>query len=141
MSNALLAPTTEASVSGHVGHSLSCYVKLADTEKIIIELKIQEYDKSQGKYVEVQEKFQLEQLNYGSDYHSNQVRFDGGTIRGFRKDGGLRVRQSWIPTNQLHEAVKQIPDHYHDYARNFFKVEMEKLVKNVLETQSLGVKI
>ena len=141
MSNTTLAPTTKAKVNSNAYFSFTCYVDLAETERIIVELTEKKYDYNLNTYVNSGEKvkYQLEQLTYTEE--NNQVRFYGGTIRGFRKDGALKFRANYVPTYCVKEVLAQIPDHYHDYARQAFDKEMEKLVKRVTTTQQNGVKL
>lgn len=147
MATPTIAPTTEAQVSAQSSFGFSCYVTLADTERIIIELSQQVWDSQKGRYVTLPEKlkFQLERLNYCTvrDFDSDEVvaEFDGGLIRGFRKDGALKFRETYIPRHQYKDVLAQIPDHYHDYAKEQFNIKMAELIKKVETTTKNGLKI
>lgn len=147
MTTQTIAPTTEAEVNSSASFGFSCYVTLADTERIIVELSEQVWDSSLGRYVMSadKKKFQLERLHYrtGRDFDSDEhiAEFDGGIIRGFRKDGALKFRESYIPRHQYKDVLAQIPDHYHEYARVAFDVEMAELKQQVETTIKNGLKI
>ena len=140
-----LEPTKKALVKVNAGYGFSCYTQLSDTEKILIEITDQVYDYQLNKWVNPPEKvkYQLEELHYhlgyGDDNH--EVLFHNAIIRGFRKDGALRYRTKYLPQSAHAEALTQIPDHYHDYARQAFEVEMAKLQKNLAITITKGVVI
>ena len=136
-----IAPTTETKVSGNTYFSFTCYVDLADTEKILIELSDMEYDQSKGNWVlsSTKQKYQLEQLCYTNE--GNEVKFYGATIRGFRKDGALKFRSTYLPSYNKQEAIQQIPMHYHDYAIKKFNDEMNELLNDVTTTIKNGVTI
>lgn len=143
-----IAPTTQAKVNTNATHGFSCYTYLADTEKIIIEVSEQVYDPQQKQYVLSTDKtkYQLEELHYHLGYRGNndndkEVSFSTAVVRGFRKDGALRYRTSYLPHHAHAEALAQIPDHYHDYARQAFQVEMAELQKKLAITISKGVVI
>jgi hypothetical protein len=136
-----LAPTTQSKVESSGNVSFDCSVELSDTEKIIIYVEVSEYDSKQMKYVEVTEKFQLEKLSYYTPYNEHEVKFTGGTIRGFRKDGGLKVRTTWIPVNQRQAVLNQIPDNYHDYARKAFAKKMIDLQQQLNLMTNGGIKL
>ena len=147
MTTQTIAPTTEAEVNSSTSFGFSCYITLADTERIIVELSEQVWDSSRGRYVlsADKKKFQLERLHYrtGRDFDNDEqvAEFDGGIIRGFRKDGALKFRESYIPRHQYKDVLAQIPDHYHEYARVAFDVEMEQLRQRVATTIKNGLKI
>ena len=141
-----IKPTDTATIGGGASFGFSCYTTLAETERIIIEISRVEYNYGLNSYQPTgdKEKYQLERLDYSMDYNDkNQVVFNGGIIRGFRKDGALRYRPTYIPHNSrtYKEVLAQIPDHYHDYARNHFAKEMQEILDKVKETQQNGVKL
>ena len=139
-----LEPTKEAQVNTFADFTFSCEVTLAETQRIIITLNISEtlWDSGLGQYVTTIEpkKFQLEKLSYYVN-GNNQCSFRGGTLRGFRKDGALKYRESYIPTSNISEALQQIPTHYHDYAIKEFNEKMLELSKDISLTIQNGVKL
>lgn len=144
--NTTLAPTTKAKVNAQSSFGFSCYVELAETERIIIEVAQQVYDHKVNNWVLApKEKFQLERLDYrvNRDFDSDdrEAQFDGGIIRGFRKDGALRYRETYIPRHQFAEVLAQIPDHYHDYAKEQFNIKMAKLQEQLTATIKNGLQI
>lgn len=145
--NTTLAPTTKAKVNAQSSFGFSCYVELAETERIIIEVAQQVYDHKVNNWVisPTKEKYQLERLDYrvNRDFDSDdkEAQFDGGIIRGFRKDGALRYRETYIPRHQFAEVLAQIPDHYHDYAKEQFNIQMAKLQKQLETTIKNGLQI
>lgn len=144
--NTTLAPTTKAEVNAQSSFGFSCYVELAETERIIIEVAQQVYDHKVNNWVLApKEKFQLERLDYRlhRDYDTDEqeAQFDGGIIRGFRKDGALKYRETYIPRHQFAEVLAQIPDHYHDYAKEQFNIKMAKLQEQLTATIKNGLQI
>jgi hypothetical protein len=142
-----LAPTTKAKVNAQSSFGFSCYVELAETERIIIEVAQQVYDSKVNNWVisPTKEKYQLERLDYRANHDYNwgdkEAQFDGGIIRGFRKDGALRYRETYIPRHQFAEVLAQIPDHYHDYAREQFTIKMQELQEQVEITIKNGLQL
>lgn len=134
-----LAPTTKATVSANASYGFSCYVKLSDTEKILVDVVTQEYDYTSNQYVDKQEKMQLEELHYNT--WDKTVTLNSIVVRGFRKDGALRFRSSYVSQRNTASVIKQIPKHYHDYAKEAFKTEMLKLKTELELTIRAGVKI
>jgi uncharacterized Fe-S cluster-containing radical SAM superfamily protein len=140
-----LEPTKQAIVNARGSYGFNCNTQLADTERILIEITDQVYDHQLNQWVNSPEKvkYQLEELQYRIGYgdNNNEVVFNNAIIRGFRKDGALRYRASYLPHNAHAEALAQIPDHYHDYARKAFQDEMAKLQNELAITISKGVVI
>lgn len=134
-----LAPTTKANVSANASFGFSCYVKLSDTEKILVDVTTPTYDNSTLKYVDKQEKVQLEELHYHNEHGS--VILSSMVVRGFRKDGALRFRSNYLAHKNTPSVIKQIPPHYHDYAKEAFKKEMLRLKTELELTIRAGVKI
>lgn len=147
MTTPTLAPTTQAKVNAQSSFGFSCYVELAETERIIIEVAQQVYDSKVNNWVisPTKEKYQLERLDYrvnrDFDTDDKEAQFDGGIIRGFRKDGALRYRETYIPRHQFAEVLAQIPDHYHDYAKEQFNIQMAKLQEQLTATIKNGLQI
>ena len=145
MTTTTIAPTTEATVNAQSSFGFSCYVQLAETERIFIEMGQMVYDQNLRKYVlsADKEKYQLEELQYHLGYgdEANTATFHNAVVRGFRKDGALRYRTTYIPHHAIQEVLKQIPDQYHDYARQAFDEKMAELQKKLDTTIKNGVVI
>lgn len=129
--------------------SFSCDVELSDTQQIIIDVPEVEWDYTINKYKRTGgiKKYRLEEIQYGiawGEDNKEQVILDNIKVRGFRKDGGLRFRDEtlWHLTDDMRkEVMAQIPDEYHDYAREEFASEMAKLQQLLTTITNNGVKI
>jgi hypothetical protein len=155
MNSTQLAPNTETELNTSSNLSFFCYVTLSEKEQIILEREKIDGDWVNGVFVGtntgIMEKFRLEQLHY-SGYgdgllnratHSvdSGVYLDRITVRGFRKDGGLKFRDTQLygASPAVAEMLPQIPDHYHDYARQEFAKEAIKLQTQLKELIKAGV--
>lgn len=140
-------PQTKANT--HSGISFSCDVKLSDSQQIIIDVPEVEWDYTINKYKKtgVIKKYRLEEIQYGikwGDDNREQVILDGIKVRGFRKDGGLRFRDEtlyYLTDELLKEVMAQIPDDYHNYAREEFAKTMADLQQLLTAITNNGVKI
>ena len=137
----------QTKVNAYYGVNFSCLIKLSDTEQIIVDVPEMTYDYNASKYVKTGgiKKYRLEELSYGIGYgEEHQVKLEHIRVRGFRKDGGLRYRQEtlWHLTDEaLKEVIAQIPDEYHNYAREEFAYKMVELQENLTKLTNNGVKI
>ena len=120
---------------------MACAVTLSDLDQIIIEVEDKEYDYSQGKYVlKGLKKVRLEELHYDLSQEQNEFRLDTLTVRGFRKDKGLRARTEHVGEITA-GIISQIPDHYHDRAKDFFFEASQTLLKKINQTIDNDLKI
>lgn len=121
--------------------TMACAVTLSDLDQIIIEVEDKEYDYSQGKYVlKGLKKVRLEELHYDLSQEQNEFRLDTLTVRGFRKDKGLRARTEHVGEITA-GIISQIPDHYHDRAKDFFFEASQTLLKKINQTIDNDLKI
>ena len=152
MSQVTIAPTTKTTVNTTSNISFYCYVRLSETEQIIVEKEIVNGNWVNGFFVSqptgVMEKFRLEQLiyvGYGEGGNANQkgVYLERIVLRGFRKDGAIKYRDITFFCNSpaLDKVLPQIPDQYHDYARKAFAEQSIKLQKELSTLINEGVKI
>jgi hypothetical protein len=125
--------------------SFSCYVTLSDKEQIIISIEETEGVWSNNGYslkpTGVVKKYRLEQLRYNTGGGENkEVSLRAIQVRGFRKDGGLKFRdtQFWHLDQKV---IDQIPDEYHNYAREAFAREVVILQGKLTNLIKEGVKI
>lgn len=130
--------TTDTNMSS--GISINCYVTLSDTEQMIISVEEKEGSWSNGNYViaktGVINKYRLEQLIYHTGFGDTRQGFnlESVKVRGFRKDGGIKFRDTCLYGLDK-EVIDQIPDHYHNYAREAFAkevVEMQTELTNII---------
>jgi hypothetical protein len=120
---------------------MACAVTLSDLDQIIIEVEDKEYDYSQRKYVlKGLKKVRLEELHYDLSQEQNEFRLDTLTVRGFRKDKGLRARTEHVGEITA-GIISQIPDHYHDRAKDFFFEASQTLLKKINQTIDNDLKI
>jgi len=153
MSNALeINKETQLNINGSL--SFSCSVTLSDTEQLILSIEETEGQWVNGNYKMVKtgetNKYRLEGLYYGKSYSYSEyspseegaIQLSSLTIRGFRKDGHLRYRNETLYTASItKEVIEQIPDSYHNYAREAFAKEMVKLQVELTDMTNKGVKI
>ena len=131
---------TKVNTSGHL--SFYCYVTLKDNEQMLIDIEETEWNGNSWVKTGVAKKFRLEKITYQNysrtDY--NTVNLYSIEVRGFRKDKGLRYR-----TDQFHnieqKMIDQIPDHYHNYAREAFAKEAIALQERLTLMTNEGVKV
>lgn len=121
--------------------TFNCNVQLADSDRILIEAEVMEFDSQKGQWVQVKRKFRLEELIYHNDSNArNHTRLSGIKVRGFRKDGALKARTQTIYRFN-DELLAQIPDHFHDPARKMFLEAMNNLLTEIREALNKGVQI
>jgi hypothetical protein len=147
MSNALDI-NTETAVNENGSLGFYCSVALSDKEQIIIAVEETEGQWVNGNYTMVKtgevNKYRLESLYYGKSYEQgdNGIYLSSLTIRGFRKDGHLRFRSETLYTARLtKEVIEQIPDEYHNYAREAFAKSMVELQEELINMTNKGVQI
>ena len=141
MSNQLIEKSDTKLRHSYERVTMSCVVTLSDLDQIIIEVEDREYDYSQGKYVlKGLKKVRLEELHYDLSQEQTEFRLESLNVRGFRKDKGLRARVEnvWEITAGV---ISQIPDHYHDRARDFFFEASQELLKKVNQTIDNDLKV
>ncbi len=121
--------------------SLWCQTTLSDLDQIIIEVEDKEYDYAKGQYVvKGLKKVRLEEMSYDLNRNESEFRLENLTVRGFRKDGGLRAR-----TELVHEItagiITQIPDHYHDRAKEYFFEATQSLKNKITQIIDNDLKV
>ena len=64
-------------------------------------------------------------------------------MRGFRKDGGLKFRDTsfYGQAPVMNKVMPQIPDSYHDYAREAWAKEAIELQKKLTNMTAIGVQV
>jgi hypothetical protein len=155
MTSTHLAPNTETKLNTSSNLSFYCYVTLSEKEQIILEKEMIDGDWVNGVFVGtntgIMEKFRLEQLIYSgygdgvlnraTNSVNSGVYLDRITVRGFRKDGGLKFRDTQFHGGSpaVEKMLPQIPDHYHDYAREEFAKESIKLQNQLKKLMKAGV--
>lgn len=131
---------TNVNANGNL--SFYCYVTLKDSEQILIDVEVKEWTNGRCQGTGVFKKFRLENLCYQSSGRNNDetVSLHSLEVRGFRKDKGLRYRTERLFRLDK-EMIDQIPDHYHNYAREAFVKEAVKLQQQLTTMTNEGVKI
>jgi hypothetical protein len=132
----------ETIVNTNSNLSFYCTVTLKDSEQILLDIEEREWSNGNYQGTGVIKKFRLEKITYQNysrtDY--NTVNLYSIEVRGFRKDKGLRYR-----TDQFHnieqKMIDQIPDHYHNYAREAFAKEAIALQERLTLMTNEGVKV
>lgn len=124
--------------------SFYSYITLKDSEQIIIDIEEKELQSVNGNYTQVKtgviKKFRLEELIYQSDYADGIVKLYAIEVRGFKKDMGLRYRSD-RQYNLDQEVIDQIPDEYHNYAKEAFAKEVIELQQRLTTMTNEGVQI
>lgn len=149
MTPTLIAPSTETKVQASNTLSFYCYTILAEAEQIIINIEETEYKDVNGSYTQVPtgvvNKYRLESLIYTgySDGMTEGIRLDRIVVRGFRKDGGLKFRDTsfYGQAPIMNKVMPQIPDSYHDYAREAWEKEAIELQKKLTNMTAIGVQV
>jgi hypothetical protein len=153
MTTALIAPSTETKLQTSSSLNFYCYVTLSETEQIILNVEETEWKTINNKYTQVPtgeiKKYRLETLiyaGYGDGGRNNKgtgVFLDRIVVRGFRKDGGLKFRDTSLYGQApiMDKILPQIPDSYHDYARQEFAKEAIKLQEQLTILTNMGVTV
>ena len=144
-----LAPSTETKVNVSNTLSFYCYTTLSDTEQIILEIEETDYKTVNGQYTQVPtgvvNKYRLESLIYTgySDGGTEGIHLDRIIVRGFRKDGGLKFRDTsfYGQAPVMNKVMPQIPDSYHDYARQAWAEQAIELQKKLTNMTTIGVQV
>lgn len=137
---ATLEINNETKVNESSNLSFSCRVVLEDNKQILIDLEEREWQGGNLVPTGVLKKVRLEELNYSTDYKENTVHLNSIEVRGFKKDGGLRYRTEYVYQIEQ-KTIDQIPDEYHDYAREAFAKEMVRLQEELTTMTNKGVRI
>ena len=141
---AVLTKTAKVEVSSSV--YFNCYITLSELEQKTIEIEDFEYVYSNGTSTlnptGVKRKVRLEKLIYGKDNWNNdsQVKLESIVVRGYRKDGAIRFRDEHL-RYITKEVLEQIPDSYHDYARQAFDKHSKELQAHITEMINNGLEI
>lgn len=129
---------TKVNTSGHL--SFYCYVTLKDNEQMLIDIEETEWNGNSWVGTGVSKKFRLEKITYQNYSRTSYdwVNLYSIEVRGFRKDKGLRYRtDTFHSPSQL--VIDQIPDHYHNYAREAFAKEVITLQERLTHMTNKGV--
>jgi len=138
---ATVTTQTETKVNANGNLSFYCRVTLKDSEQILIDIEEREWTNGSYQGTGVFKKVRLEELTYQS-HRTNEptVSLNSLEVRGFRKDKGLRYRTEMV-YNLDQKVIDQIPDHYHNYAREAFAKEVVELQQELTTMINEGVKI
>lgn len=137
---------TETAVNKNGSLGFYCSTTLSDNEQLILSVEEMEGKWVNNEYTMVKtgeiNKYRLESLYYGRGYTSgdNGVHLSSLTVRGFRKDGHLRYRSQTLH-RLTKEVIEQIPDSYHNYAREEFAKSMIELQEELIAMTNKGVQI
>ena len=120
--------------------SFYCTVTLKDSEQILLDIEEKEWTSGSYKGTGVFKKVRLEKLSYQSRHNNAIVSIYSLEVRGFRKDKGLRYRTEQV-YNLDQKTIDQLPDHYHNYAREAFAKEVIELQQQLTTMTNEGLKI
>ena len=138
---ATLTTQEETKVNANSYLSFSCNTKLKDSEQILIDIEERQWTNGSYQGTGVFKKVRLEELTYNSARSDNNtVSIYSLEVRGFRKDKGLRYRTE-VVYNLDQKTIDQIPDEYHNYAREAFAKEMIELQQQLTTMTNEGLKI
>jgi hypothetical protein len=141
MTTTLIAETT--SHTSHLGISFSIDTRLSDYDQIVIDVPHLEYQMLSTGWSRVNTgnvKFRVERIRYSLTNETFALCSIEG--RGFTKSGSLRVRETNFWTKDLiayPEILAQIPDHYHDKAKELFLQGSKELVENANAISANGL--
>jgi len=134
----------ETQVNTSSNLSFYSYVILKDSEQILIDLEEEEYKTVNGHYTKVKtgviKKVRLEKISYQSGRSDSTVNLYSLEVRGFRKDKGLRFRTDMVYSPDQ-KVIDQIPDEYHNYAREAFAKEIIQLQEELTTMTNGGIQI
>jgi hypothetical protein len=129
---------TKVNANGNL--SFYCYVTLKDSEQILLDVEEREWTNGSYKGTGVFKKVRLEELCYQSGGKDDIVSIYSLEVRGFRKDKGLRYRTERV-YHLDQKTIEQIPDHYHNYAREAFAKKVIELQQQLTTMTNEGIKI
>ena len=132
----------ETKSEGSTHLAFYCHTTLSDSQQIIIEIEGQDWGSNGYKKNGVFSSYRLEKLNYQVGYAKDNegVKLYSIVVRGFRKDKGLKFRETQV-YNLDQSVLDQIPDEYHDYARNEFAKGMAELQEELTDLTNKGLQI
>lgn len=86
-------------------------------------------------------KIMLDSIEY--DYRENEIFVNSIEGYGFRRDGKIRAKSFFIHKNnpQFADLLPQIPNSFHDNARDFFDKTLKKLSEELMEARQKGLQI
>lgn len=138
---ATLITQEQTNVNARSHLSFNCTTKLKDSEQILIDIEEREWTNGSYQGTGVFKKVRLEELTYNSSRNDNNtVSLYSLEVRGFKKDKGLRYRTEMV-YNLDQKTIDQIPDEYHNYAREAFAKEMIELKEELTTMTNGGVQI
>lgn len=130
---------------------MSYEYQLEDTKQILIEYHNYTTQHNNGNWVHVKQdkkKAILTEIHYQYETETNEFSIEYFVIQGFRKDKKIRARKEWVnaqsnwtPKELIQEILAQIPDNYHDQARQAFAQMTDTLQKRLTDTINKGVVI
>lgn len=135
--------TTTTSNTTYLGISFSINTTLSDYDQIVIDVPHLEHQLVNGRWSKVNTgnvKFRLERLRY--DLTDEAFALSSIEGRGFTKSGSLRVRETNFWSQDLisnPEILAQIPDHYHDKAKELFLTNAKELVEKANAISANGL--
>ena len=132
----------ETKVNANSNLSFYCTVTLEDSKQILIDIEERQWTGGSYQGTGVIKKVRLEKLTYQSrGSNSNEiVNLHALEVRGFRKDKGLRYRTEMV-YSLYQKIIDQLPDEYHNYAREAFAKEAIELQQQLTLMTNEGVKV
>lgn len=137
---ATLSMREETKVSAGRNLSFYCHIVLKDSEQILIDIEEREWVNGSYKSTGNTRRVRLEQLSYQSRSNDGIASLYSLEVRGFKKDKGLRFRSDMVH-HFTKEVIDQIPDEYHNYAREAFAKEVIKLQEELTTMTNGGIQI
>ena len=145
----ILIPDTDTQVNASGGLNYYCHTKLSDSQQILLDIEEVEYEWVNGQYTGkktgVIKKYRLEQLDYQTNHNDSggyNAVLSSLVIRGFTKDNRLRFREQRLYWHSItKEVIAQIPDEYHNYAREHFNKITTELTTQLQDLINKGVQI
>jgi hypothetical protein len=137
-----LNTTTETDIK-YLATSFAITTTLSDYEQIVIVVPTLEHQLVNGRWTRVNtgnQDFRLEKLHYSLE--NNVVSLSSIEGRGFTKAGTLRVRDLYYYAKDLlafPEILTQIPDHFHDQAKEKFVEGAKELLQNATAISANGL--
>lgn len=146
MSNQLIERVEDNNVSHRYltwGHT----TQLQDTKQKIVDTHNYETSYQNGNWVSVKKepiKVILKELHYSLDEDKMAFELDCIVVLGFRKDKRIKAREEYLyrrsgMTDQFNEVLSQIPDSYHDSAKETFHLKMKELIDQLDQIAKNGV--
>ena len=147
MSNVILREVDESTSDFNL--SMRHTTLLSDMKQIIVDTFNYEHTWNGSGYNSIKKepmKVIVKELHYSLSWATHTFELDTIVVLGFRKDNKVKAREDYFhkhsfSKDQYQDVLPQIPDSFHDEARNEFLKMSQKMFDSINEIKNKGVLI